>query len=111
MFGQDKPDVFGVLSLGGESYKTSVVKNSVSASFDTWHVWLVEEAGGHVVEVTMYDRDQLTSDEFLGYAAVDVETMSQVSHQYNNNSNNINIKNTKNNNSRNNNNFKTSAVR
>ena len=108
MFGQDKPDVFGVLSLGGESYKTSVVKNSVSASFDTWHVWLVEEAGGHVVEVTMYDRDQLSSDEFLGYAAVDVETMSQVSHQYNNN-NNITTNN--NNNSNKNNNFKTSVIR
>ena len=105
MFGQDKPDVFGVLSLGGESYKTSVVKNSVSASFDTWHVWLVEEAGGHVVEVTIYDRDQLSNDEFLGYAAVDVETMTQVSHQYNNNnkkSNNINTKN---------NNFKSSVLR
>ena len=101
--------MFGVLSLGGESYKTSVVKNSVSASFDTWHVWLVEEAGGHVVEGNMYDRDQLSSDEFLGYAAVDVETMSQVSHQYNNNNN---INNTTNNNISNKNKiFKTSAIR
>ena len=83
MFGQDKPDVYGMVSLGGESYKTGVVKNSVSASFDTWHVWLVEDVAGHVVEVNMYDKDKMSSDEFIGYAAVDITTKSQIKHQYN----------------------------
>ena len=83
MFGQDKPDVYGVVSVGAESFKTGVVKNSVSASFDTWHVWLVEDVAGHVVEVNMYDHDKMSSDEFLGYAAVDISSMSQIKHQFN----------------------------
>ena len=83
MFGQDKPDVYGVVSVGAQSFKTEVVKNSVSASFDTWHVWLVEDVTGHVVQVNMYDQDKMSSDEFLGYAAVDMSSMAQIKHQFN----------------------------
>ena len=46
-----------------------MVKNSVEAGWpDTTMEWLLEEAEGHWVEVTIYDRDKASSDEFLGYA-------------------------------------------
>ena len=86
MFGQDKPDVYGTVSLGSETYQTPVKKNSLDAKWDVWAEYLVEEVDGHVVEVNMYDRDTPTSDEFLGYAAIDVSSMTQINHQYNNQS-------------------------
>ena len=33
MFGQDKPDVYGVLNVGSVSHQTRVVKNSQEAAF------------------------------------------------------------------------------
>ena len=69
VFGQDKPDVYGRVNVGSKSFDTSVVKNSVEAGWpDTTMEWLLEEVEGHWVEVTMYDRDKASSDEFLGYA-------------------------------------------
>ena len=87
MFGQDKPDVYGTVNIGSETYQTPVKKNSVEATWDGWAEWLVEHVDGHVVEVNVYDMDTTSSDEFLGYAAIDVSSMTQVSHQYNNQSN------------------------
>ena len=96
MFGQDKPDVYGRVSLGAEVLETSVASNSVEAAWTQWAEWLVEEVAGHVVEVNMWDRsgprssevrrghvphvcrDKASSDEFLGHAAVDLGTMTQV---------------------------------
>mgnify|MGYP001192802851 CR=1 FL=1 len=73
VFGQDKPDVYGRVSVGCRSFETSVVKNSVEAEWpDTYMEWLLEEAEGHWVEVSMYDSDKASSDEFLGYARVDL---------------------------------------
>ena len=74
VFGQDKPDVYARVNVGSRSFDTSVVRNSVEAEWpDTTMEWLLEEAGGHRVEVTMYDRDKASSDEFLGHAAVDLD--------------------------------------
>ena len=56
MFGQDKPDVYGRVSLGAEVVETSVASNSVEAAWTQWAEWLVEEVAGHVVEVNMWDR-------------------------------------------------------
>lgn len=56
MFGQDKPDVYGRVSLGAEVLETSVASNSVEAAWTQWAEWLVEEVAGHVVEVNMWDR-------------------------------------------------------
>ena len=97
MFGQDKPDVYGRVSLGAEVVETSVASNSVEAAWTQWAEWLVEEVAGHVVEVNMWDRsglvrsgevrrghvwhvcrDKASSDEFLGHAAVDLGTMTQL---------------------------------
>ena len=45
VFGQDKPDVYGRVSVGSKSFETSVVKNSVEAEWpDTYMEWLLEEA-------------------------------------------------------------------
>ena len=74
VFGQDKPDVYARVNVGSRSFDTSVVRNSVEAEWpDTTMEWLLEEAGGHQVEVTMYDRDKASSDEFLGHAAVELD--------------------------------------
>ena len=86
MFGQDKPDVYGTVSVGSEMYQTPVKKNSLEAKWDDWAEWLGEEGDGHVVEINMYDMDTTSSDEFLGYAAIDVSSMTQINHQYNNQS-------------------------
>ena len=59
MFGQDKPDVYGRVSLGAEVLETSVASNSVEAAWTQWAEWLVEEVAGHVVEVNMWDRSGL----------------------------------------------------
>ena len=73
VFGQDKPDVYGRVNVGSQSFDTTVVKNSVEAGWPDTHMeWLLEEAEGHWVEVTMYDRDKASSDEFLGYARADL---------------------------------------
>ena len=87
MFGQDKPDVYGTVNVGSETYQAPVKKNSLEARWEDWAEWVVEEVDGHVVEVNMYDRDSTSSDEFLGYAAIDVSSMTQINHQYNNQSN------------------------
>ena len=39
MFGQDKPDVYGILGVGAKEFTTPVVKNSVQA---TWNQWLTK---------------------------------------------------------------------
>ena len=59
MFGQDKPDVYGRVSLGAEVVETSVASNSVEAAWTQWAEWLVEEVAGHVGEVNMWDRSGL----------------------------------------------------
>lgn len=75
VFGQDKPDVYGRVSVGAQSFETSVVKNSVEAEWpESYMEWLLEDAEGHWVEVTMYDRDKASSDEFLGYARADLSS-------------------------------------
>ena len=75
VFGQDKPDVYARVNVGSQSFETSVVKNSVEAGWPTTIMeWLLEEAEGHWVEVTMYDRDKASSDEFLGYARADLSS-------------------------------------
>ena len=56
MLGQDKPDVYGRVSLGAEVLETSVASNSVEAVWTQWAECLVEEVAGHVVEVNMWDR-------------------------------------------------------
>ena len=83
LFGQEKPDVYGVLSLGAERRQTGVVKNSIQHSYEEWHEWLVEEMEGHLLELNMYDQDTSSSDEFLGYAALDLATLTQATHQFN----------------------------
>jgi len=60
-----------------------VASNSVQHTYEEWHEWLVEELEGHVVELNMYDQDSSSSDEFLGFAALDLATLSQTSHQFN----------------------------
>ena len=85
LFGQDRPDVYGVLSVGGETRQTAVAKNTVQHSYqEDWKEWAVEEVEGHLLELNMYDQDTSSSDEFLGYAAVDLTTQTQVTHQFNN---------------------------
>ena len=71
------------MNIGSEQFKTSVAKNSIEASFDEWMEWLVEEPTGHLLEINLYDQDHASSDEFLGYAGLDVMDMVQVQHQYN----------------------------
>jgi len=83
MFGQDKPDVYGVLNIGSVSHQTRVVKNSQEASFSEVMEWMVEEIEGHVLEVNIFDKDSGSSDEFLGYSAVDLSSMTQIAHHYN----------------------------
>ena len=49
LFGQDKPDVYGVLSVGGERRQTGVAKNTVQHSYEEeWKEWVVEEVEGHL---------------------------------------------------------------
>ena len=40
----------------------------------------LEVVDGHLVEINMYDDDTSSSDEFLGYAAVDVHSSMQTPH-------------------------------
>jgi len=77
LVGQDKPDVYGVIGLGGKEWRSRVVKNSVAANWEEWYEFPLELLDGHVVEVNMYDDDSSSSDEFLGYAAVDVKNYMQ----------------------------------
>ena len=77
--------MYGVLSVGGETRQTPVAKNTVQHSYqEDWKEWAVEEVEGHLLELNMYDQDTSSSDEFLGYAAVDLTTQTQVTHQFNN---------------------------
>ena len=81
--GQDKPDAYATIGIGGDERTTVVAKNSVQHTWEEWYEFPLEEVDGHVVEVNMYDRDKMSSDEFLGYAAIDIKTFSQVKHLFN----------------------------
>jgi len=80
LFGQDKPDVYAVVGVGGKEWSTKVKKNSIKATWDDWYEFPLEEFDGHVVEVNMYDDDTSSADEFLGYAAIDVKNFMQQPH-------------------------------
>ena len=60
-----------------------MAKNTVKHTWEEWYEFPLEEVDGHVVEVNMYDKDKMSSDEFLGYAAIDIKTFSQVVHLFN----------------------------
>ena len=81
--GQDKPDAYATIGIGGDERTTVVAKNTVQHTWEEWYEFPLEEVDGHVVEVNMYDRDKASSDEFLGYAAIDIKTFSQVKHLFN----------------------------
>ena len=81
--GQEKPDAYAKIGIGGDERTTVVAKNSVQHTWDEWYEFPLEEVDGHVVEVNMYDRDKMSSDEFLGYAAIYIKTFSQVKHLFN----------------------------
>eukprot|EP00092_Neocalanus_flemingeri_P008919 GFUD01009594.1.p1 GENE.GFUD01009594.1~~GFUD01009594.1.p1 ORF type:complete len:558 (-),score=154.47 GFUD01009594.1:168-1682(-) len=81
--GQDKPDAYATIGIGGDERTTVVAKNTVQHTWEEWYEFPLEEVDGHVVEVNMYDRDKASSDEFLGYAAIDIKTFSQIKHLYN----------------------------
>ena len=71
--------------MGGETRQTAVAKNTVQHSYqEDWQEWAVEEVEGHLLELNMYDQDTSSTDEFLGYAAVELSTLAQVTHQFNN---------------------------
>jgi len=78
--GQDKPDAYATIGLGGDERTTVVAKNSVQHTWEEWYEFPLEELDGHIVEVNMYDKDKMSKDEFLGYAAIDIRTFSQVKH-------------------------------
>jgi len=77
LVGQDKPDVYGIIGLGGKEWRSGVKKNSVEATWEDWYEFPLELLDGHLVELNMYDDDSSSSDEFLGYAAVDVKNYMQ----------------------------------
>merc|ERR1719244_346691 len=77
LFGQDKPDVYAVVGVGGKEWSTKVKKNSIKATWDDWYEFPLEEFDGHVVELNLFDDDTSSADEFLGYAAVDVKNFMQ----------------------------------
>lgn len=81
--GQDKPDAYATIGIGGDERTTVVAKNSVEHTWEEWYEFPLEEVDGHIVEVNMYDRDKISTDEFLGYAAIDIKTFSQVKHIFN----------------------------
>ena len=60
-----------------------MAKNTVQHTWEEWYEFPLEEVDGHIVEVNMYDKDKMSSDEFLGYAAIDIKTFSQVVHLFN----------------------------
>jgi len=77
LVGQDKPDVYAKLGVGAQEWRSRVVKNSVQAVWEEWYEFPLELIDGHVVEVNLYDKDKSSSDEFLGYAAIDVKNFMQ----------------------------------
>jgi Ca2+-dependent lipid-binding protein len=81
--GQSKPDAYATIGIGGDERTTVVAKNSVQHTWEEWYEFPLEEIDGHIVEVNMYDRDKMSKDEFLGYAAIDIKTFSQVKHIFN----------------------------
>ena len=81
--GQDKPDAYATIGIGGDERTTVVAKNTVQHTWEEWYEFPLEEVDGHVVEVNMYDRDKASSDEFLGYAAIDIKSFSQIKHLFN----------------------------
>ena len=59
LFGQDQPDVYGVLSVGRERRQTAVTQNTVQHTYqEDWMKWAVEEVEGHLLELNMYDQDR-----------------------------------------------------
>ena len=36
LVGQDKPDIFGILGVGGQEWRSTVVKNTVEATWEEW---------------------------------------------------------------------------
>merc|ERR1719244_30294 len=77
LVGQDKPDVYAMLGVGAQEWRSRVVKNSVQAVWEEWYEFPLELIDGHVLEVNLYDKDSSSSDEFLGYAAIDVKNFMQ----------------------------------
>ncbi|XP_023332371.1 extended synaptotagmin-3 [Eurytemora carolleeae] len=80
LVGQDKPDVFGILGVGGQEWRSTVVKNTVEATWEEWYEFPLELLDGHILEINMYDKDHSSKDEFLGYAAIDVKNFMQQPH-------------------------------
>jgi len=83
LVGQDKPDPYAVIGVGGEEIRTVVAKNTIQHTWEEWYEFLLEELDGHIVEVNMFDKDKASSDEFLGYAGIDIKTFSQKNHIFN----------------------------
>jgi len=80
LIGQDKPDVYGEVSVGAKHWSTTVIKNSQAATWNQWFEYPLEVVDGHLIEVNMFDDDTGSSDEFLGYAAIDVHSAMQQPH-------------------------------
>jgi len=74
LVGQDKPDVYGTIGLGGQEWRTRVVKNSIQANWEEWYEFPLELLDGHLLEINLYDYDSSSSDEFLGYCSINVNT-------------------------------------
>jgi len=74
LVGQDKPDVYGIIGLGGQEWRTLVVKNSIQATWEEWYEFPLELLDGHLLEINLYDYDSSSSDEFLGYCSINVNT-------------------------------------
>lgn len=79
LVGQDKPDVFATIGVGGEEWKSKVAKNTLDATWEDWYEFPLEEMDGHIVEINLYDKDHGSKNEFLGYAAIDVKNFMQQS--------------------------------
>ncbi|CAK9106409.1 Putative vacuolar protein sorting-associated protein 13C (Developmental gene 1038 protein) [Durusdinium trenchii] len=64
-------DPYAVLEYGGNKAQTKVVTKSLEPIFDE-EVFFVQDASAGVLSVTMFDRDFLSKDDFMGRVTIEI---------------------------------------
>lgn len=75
MLGKGKSDPYAIITVGAQQFKTKTIDNTVDPKWDFWCEFTVEESIGQVIVLRLFDKDNAATDDSLGRATIEVNTV------------------------------------
>ncbi|XP_046986798.1 extended synaptotagmin-2-B isoform X3 [Schistocerca americana] len=76
MLGMGKSDPYCIVSIGGKTFRTQTIDNTLNPKWDFWCECVVEEVNSQYVLYKLFDKDR-TQDDFLGRATVELSQVTK----------------------------------